>query len=110
MQVTVRFFSVLPQFRWRKPWGCPGASQLSYPSTNPTRRLADRRLFIVPPSHKGTIIHLQASRAVGSLVVRASDSRPARCHQYPRVHTEYVLVKSVGPKVLWAESRVQGSG
>ncbi|GFW02432.1 uncharacterized protein TNCV_1733471 [Trichonephila clavipes] len=24
-----------------------------------------------------------------------------------RVHTEYVLVKSVGPKVLWAESRVQ---
>ncbi|GFT56777.1 hypothetical protein TNCV_1268781 [Trichonephila clavipes] len=27
-----------------------------------------------------------------------------------RVHTEYVLVKSVGPKVLWAESRVQGTG
>ncbi|GFT28890.1 uncharacterized protein TNCV_3585851 [Trichonephila clavipes] len=27
-----------------------------------------------------------------------------------RVHTEYVLVKSVGPKVLWAESRVQGKG
>ncbi|GFV04385.1 uncharacterized protein TNCV_920061 [Trichonephila clavipes] len=27
-----------------------------------------------------------------------------------RVHTEYVLVKSLGPKVLWAESRVQGSG
>ncbi|GFV45237.1 uncharacterized protein TNCV_127091 [Trichonephila clavipes] len=26
-----------------------------------------------------------------------------------RVHTEYVLVKSVGPKVLWAESRVQGT-
>ncbi|GFW99737.1 uncharacterized protein TNCV_3419671 [Trichonephila clavipes] len=25
-----------------------------------------------------------------------------------RVHTEYVLVKSVGPKVLWVESRVQG--
>ncbi|PRD38273.1 UNVERIFIED_CONTAM: hypothetical protein NCL1_03966 [Trichonephila clavipes] len=25
-----------------------------------------------------------------------------------RVHTEYVLVKSVGPKVLWTESRVQG--
>ncbi|GFW19393.1 hypothetical protein TNCV_1602871 [Trichonephila clavipes] len=25
-----------------------------------------------------------------------------------RVHTEYVLVESVGPKVLWAESRVQG--
>ncbi|GFX82317.1 uncharacterized protein TNCV_973291 [Trichonephila clavipes] len=27
-----------------------------------------------------------------------------------RVHTENVLVKSVGPKVLRAESRVQGTG
>ncbi|GFT31314.1 uncharacterized protein TNCV_607611 [Trichonephila clavipes] len=27
-----------------------------------------------------------------------------------RVHMEYMLVKSVGPKVLWAESRVQGTG
>ncbi|GFU91563.1 uncharacterized protein TNCV_2543291 [Trichonephila clavipes] len=27
-----------------------------------------------------------------------------------RVHTEYVLVKSVCPKVLWAESRAQGTG
>ncbi|PRD24516.1 UNVERIFIED_CONTAM: hypothetical protein NCL1_43532 [Trichonephila clavipes] len=27
-----------------------------------------------------------------------------------RVHTEYVLVKSGDPKVLWAESRVQGTG
>ncbi|GFV45918.1 uncharacterized protein TNCV_1977541 [Trichonephila clavipes] len=27
-----------------------------------------------------------------------------------RVQTEYVLVKSVSPKVLWAESRVQGTG
>ncbi|GFT01507.1 uncharacterized protein TNCV_270121 [Trichonephila clavipes] len=27
-----------------------------------------------------------------------------------RVHTEYVLVKSMGPKVVWAESRVQGTG
>ncbi|GFY14689.1 hypothetical protein TNCV_647331 [Trichonephila clavipes] len=26
-----------------------------------------------------------------------------------RVHTEYVLIKSVGPKVLWAELRVQGT-
>ncbi|GFX33821.1 uncharacterized protein TNCV_3962301 [Trichonephila clavipes] len=36
-----------------------------------------------------------------------------RCPMAPntlRVHKEYVLVKSVGPKVLWAESRVQGSG
>ncbi|GFT17451.1 hypothetical protein TNCV_4807061 [Trichonephila clavipes] len=27
-----------------------------------------------------------------------------------RVHMEYVLVNSVGLKVLWAESRVQGTG
>ncbi|GFV51923.1 uncharacterized protein TNCV_1322761 [Trichonephila clavipes] len=27
-----------------------------------------------------------------------------------RVHMEYVLIKSVGLKVLWAESRVQGTG
>ncbi|GFX45165.1 hypothetical protein TNCV_3432131 [Trichonephila clavipes] len=36
-----------------------------------------------------------------------------RCQMPPntlRVHTEYVLVKSVGPKVLWAKSRVQGTG
>ncbi|GFW54793.1 uncharacterized protein TNCV_2654331 [Trichonephila clavipes] len=27
-----------------------------------------------------------------------------------RVHTEYVLAKSAGPKVLWAETLVQGTG
>ncbi|GFU93521.1 uncharacterized protein TNCV_947631 [Trichonephila clavipes] len=27
-----------------------------------------------------------------------------------RVHMEYVLIKSGGLKVLWAESRVQGTG
>ncbi|GFS71194.1 uncharacterized protein TNCV_5049771 [Trichonephila clavipes] len=35
-----------------------------------------------------------------------------RCPMLPntlRVHTEYVLVKSVGPKVLWVESQVQGT-
>ncbi|GFU04103.1 uncharacterized protein TNCV_862611 [Trichonephila clavipes] len=55
--------------------------------------------------------------AVGSLVVRASEipHRKAwvRCPMLQntlRVHTEYVLVKSVGPKVLWAESRVPGTG
>ncbi|GFW24465.1 uncharacterized protein TNCV_607061 [Trichonephila clavipes] len=53
---------------------------------------------------------------VRSLRVRASDSRPEGLGSMPvppntlRVHTEYVLVKSVGPKVLWAESRVQGTG
>ncbi|GFT00029.1 uncharacterized protein TNCV_420561 [Trichonephila clavipes] len=54
--------------------------------------------------------------AVGSLVVRAPDSEPEGLGSMPvpqntlRVHTEYVVVKSVGPKVLWAESRVQGTG
>ncbi|GFU85232.1 uncharacterized protein TNCV_2385391 [Trichonephila clavipes] len=36
-----------------------------------------------------------------------------RCPMPPntlRIHTEYVFVKSVGPKVLWAESRMQGTG
>ncbi|GFY14561.1 kunitz-type serine protease inhibitor bitisilin-3 [Trichonephila clavipes] len=36
-----------------------------------------------------------------------------RCPMPPntlRVPTEYVLVKSLGPNVLWAESRVQGTG
>ncbi|GFW79249.1 uncharacterized protein TNCV_2476561 [Trichonephila clavipes] len=27
-----------------------------------------------------------------------------------QVHTEYVLVKLVGPKVFWAKSQVQGTG
>ncbi|GFU29192.1 hypothetical protein TNCV_278091 [Trichonephila clavipes] len=47
-------------------------------------------------------------RAVGSLVVRASDSRPdGRCHQISQRifggigHPLTVLVKLVGPKVLW---------
>ncbi|GFW07789.1 uncharacterized protein TNCV_3919221 [Trichonephila clavipes] len=53
---------------------------------------------------------------MGSLVDRASDSRPEGLGSMPlppntfQVHTEYVLVKSLGPKVLWAESRVQGTG
>ncbi|GFS89999.1 hypothetical protein TNCV_507161 [Trichonephila clavipes] len=54
--------------------------------------------------------------AVGSMVVRASDSRPEGlvsmfdATEYPPVYTEYVLVKSVCPKILWAELRVQGTG
>ncbi|GFW35897.1 uncharacterized protein TNCV_1927281 [Trichonephila clavipes] len=47
-------------------------------------------------------------------MVRASDSRPEGLGSMPpstlQVHMEYVLVKLVGPKVLWAESRVQGTG
>ncbi|GFX62338.1 uncharacterized protein TNCV_407331 [Trichonephila clavipes] len=52
--------------------------------------------------------------AVGSLVFRASDSRSEGLGSMPdntlRVPTENGLVKSVGPKDLWAESRVQGTG
>ncbi|GFV48817.1 uncharacterized protein TNCV_1723341 [Trichonephila clavipes] len=53
---------------------------------------------------------------VSSLVVRAPDSELEGLGSIPvppntlREHTEYVLVKSVGPKVLWAESQVQGTG
>ncbi|GFY15829.1 hypothetical protein TNCV_1284741 [Trichonephila clavipes] len=62
------------------------------------------------------------NRAVGSLEVRASDRSAlngpdrkcwVRCPMPPNttlVHTEYGCVKSVGPKVLWAEVRVQGTG
>ncbi|GFV81591.1 potassium voltage-gated channel protein Shaw [Trichonephila clavipes] len=49
-------------------------------------------------------------KLMGSLVVRASDSRPEGLGTMPpntlRVYTEYGLVKLVGPKVLW----VQGTG
>ncbi|GFX08592.1 hypothetical protein TNCV_4170911 [Trichonephila clavipes] len=54
--------------------------------------------------------------AVGSLVVRELYSTPegldsmSDATKYPPSTTKYVLVKSVGPKVLWAESRVQGTG
>ncbi|GFW26140.1 hypothetical protein TNCV_3396361 [Trichonephila clavipes] len=54
--------------------------------------------------------------AVGSLVVRAPDSEPEGLGSMPvppnilQVHTEKVLIKLVGLNVLWAESRVQGTG
>ncbi|GFW45111.1 uncharacterized protein TNCV_716131 [Trichonephila clavipes] len=52
-------------------------------------------------------------KAGGSLVVKASDSQPDGLGSMPvppntlQVHAEYVFVKTVGQKVLWAESRVQ---
>ncbi|GFV61120.1 uncharacterized protein TNCV_2099951 [Trichonephila clavipes] len=55
-------------------------------------------------------------KAVGSLVVRAPYSGLEGLGSMPvppntlQVHTEYMLVKSGGPKDLWAESRVQGTG
>ncbi|GFX10129.1 uncharacterized protein TNCV_1865271 [Trichonephila clavipes] len=62
------------------------------------------------------VCYIRGHYAEGSLVVRAPDSGPEGLGSMPvlpktlRVHTEYVLVKSVGPKVFWAESRVQGTG
>ncbi|GFV35822.1 uncharacterized protein TNCV_914121 [Trichonephila clavipes] len=66
--------------------------------------------------HIQTPKHHSRLSVVGSLVVRASDSVPEGLGSMPvppnilRVHTEYMFVKSVVPKVLWAESRVQGNG
>ncbi|GFS92793.1 uncharacterized protein TNCV_1161921 [Trichonephila clavipes] len=60
-------------------------------------------------------VPLKTPRAVASLVVRTPDSGPDGLASIPvppnslRVNTEYILVKSVGPKVLWAESRVRGT-
>ncbi|GFV43100.1 uncharacterized protein TNCV_1409971 [Trichonephila clavipes] len=64
----------------------------------------------------GLLNRLLYKTVVPSLVVRASDSRSEGLGSYPmpqntlRVHMEYVLVESGGPKVLWAESRVQETG
>ncbi|GFX65375.1 hypothetical protein TNCV_4474951 [Trichonephila clavipes] len=50
--------------------------------------------------------------SIGNLERLAPDRKAwVQCPMPPntfRVHTEYLLVKSVDPKVLWAESRVQG--
>ncbi|GFW61406.1 hypothetical protein TNCV_4137231 [Trichonephila clavipes] len=48
------------QFCGRTSWGLSDASYLSFLTTNLTRRLVARRLFIVPPCRKGTI-HIQTS-------------------------------------------------
>ncbi|GFX11203.1 hypothetical protein TNCV_4424621 [Trichonephila clavipes] len=70
------------------------------PRASPSRRASFRsRLSLIQ----------QSGRVVGSLVVRASDfftpvglgSMPVPPNTLP-VHTEYVLVKSVGSKILWA--------
>ncbi|GFV96449.1 uncharacterized protein TNCV_2943821 [Trichonephila clavipes] len=59
---------------------------------------------------------IQRISAVRSLVVRAPNSEPQGLGSKPvppntfRVNTEYVFVKLVGPKVLWAESQVHGTG
>ncbi|GFU69306.1 hypothetical protein TNCV_3209701 [Trichonephila clavipes] len=61
MQVTVKFCSVPPQFRGRKPWGWLGASHLSalQPTTREDLQL-DGYLRVPPPCRKGSI-HLQTS-------------------------------------------------
>ncbi|GFW02094.1 hypothetical protein TNCV_4854341 [Trichonephila clavipes] len=62
-----------------------------------------------------TLVHLVLGPWVAWWLEHRTPDRKAwvRCPMPPnthRVHTEYVLVKSVGPKVLWAESRVQRTG
>ncbi|GFW83359.1 hypothetical protein TNCV_2544571 [Trichonephila clavipes] len=57
--MTVQFSSVHPNFEGEHLGGGSGP-HLSSPSTNLTKGLAARRLFIVPPCCKGTI-HLQTS-------------------------------------------------
>ncbi|GFU83535.1 uncharacterized protein TNCV_4217951 [Trichonephila clavipes] len=61
--------------------------------------------------------HLSLNKwAVGILLIRASDSRPEGLGsmpdvtKYPPSTQGYMRVKSVGLEVLWAESRVQGTG
>ncbi|GFT17504.1 hypothetical protein TNCV_4807471 [Trichonephila clavipes] len=54
------------------------------------------------PTHiDAYVFDTQDARAVGSLVVRALDSKPEGLDSILRVHTEYELAISVGPKVLW---------
>ncbi|GFT07977.1 uncharacterized protein TNCV_3347651 [Trichonephila clavipes] len=55
---------------------------------------------------------IRSPEAVGSLVLqhRSPDGLGSMPPNTLQVHTEYVFVKSVGLKVLWAESRVQGAG
>ncbi|GFV25665.1 uncharacterized protein TNCV_3851491 [Trichonephila clavipes] len=67
--------------------------------------------FSQSPVEDNMTVNSQNRVALGSLVVRASewDRCPMPINTL-RVHTEYVLVKSVGPEVLGDESRVQGTG
>ncbi|GFW12339.1 hypothetical protein TNCV_815941 [Trichonephila clavipes] len=53
-------FVILQRRSTENTWEWSGASHLSAPSTNHTRGLAARRLFIVPPCREDTI-HLQTS-------------------------------------------------
>ncbi|GFT85951.1 hypothetical protein TNCV_3255931 [Trichonephila clavipes] len=60
MQVTVRFCSAPPQFRWRKPWGDQGPR--TFLPLPPTSR-EDLRLngHLEYPSCRKDTIHLQTS-------------------------------------------------
>ncbi|GFX53891.1 hypothetical protein TNCV_1598371 [Trichonephila clavipes] len=84
------------------------------------RRINDMGPQVTGPPRKSlgyqfAFILNQPFEEESSLVVRAPDSGPEDLDSIPvpsntlRVHTEYVLVKSVGPKILWAESQVQAT-
>ncbi|GFW93296.1 hypothetical protein TNCV_2604141 [Trichonephila clavipes] len=72
------FTSVPPQFRGITPGG---ASYLSSPSTNLTRGLEARRLFGIPPCHKGTI-HLQTSMTSSGFETRSYDTAVSVANHY----------------------------
>ncbi|GFX90584.1 hypothetical protein TNCV_3194021 [Trichonephila clavipes] len=75
-----------------------------------------RTLILDNTRHEFVIMNTRSGPWVAYWLPHRAPDRKAYLCSMPvlpntlRVHTEYVLVKSVGPKVLWAESRVQGTG
>ncbi|GFY21158.1 uncharacterized protein TNCV_3992021 [Trichonephila clavipes] len=100
---------------------CPrpvGSAAKSSQTTYPHKIRGDSYAGEKRNGKKGKISRRKYSFPENSLTAwlkhQTSDRKAwVRCPMLPnifQVHTEYVLVKSVGPKVLWAESRVQGTG
>ncbi|GFV19290.1 uncharacterized protein TNCV_1935071 [Trichonephila clavipes] len=102
----------LPGVIFKQDNGCPHTARVSQdclrtvttlPWPCPIPRFVSNRAYMESFGTASWASHefeRTRGKAVDSLVVRASDFRPegdARCP------TEYVLVKSVGPKFLWAE-------
>ncbi|GFY11727.1 uncharacterized protein TNCV_1529191 [Trichonephila clavipes] len=74
-----------------------------------------RVLYHSMPRHVAACIRARGGPWVAYWLEHRTPDRKVRvrCPKPPntlRVYTEYILVKSVGPKVLWAESRVQETG
>ncbi|GFT26857.1 uncharacterized protein TNCV_3710211 [Trichonephila clavipes] len=105
---------VLFMRRWRNYASSKRLSSLHYLCTTSYLKGCKKKHLLADLRKCYTSVGIKKCLAEGSLVVRALESRPEGLGSMPpntlRVHTEYVLVKSVGLKVLWAESRVQGTG